>query len=1646
MNSELLDLNNVSGTYSKDYREKVFLDRGNIYDLIIDQFEETNIVLVCGEEETGKTSVMKDFCEKNPDNSISLFLNFSSILNYDLDTLNKDICNQINYFISSRELTSEELYQKNLSSLLFDLTREIKKKNKAKKVYFVIDGLEYGFENDSSVSEEILTSLYQLNNKNFNFLISDNSKLDIANLLKDKKLEFREVRLPGFTFEELKTIFNGYNIHSDDIEDIRKISKGKPGIINQFLRSLDQNKSIEDLTNDLTKVPDFFSLDWKKIESDDLIKQILSVIIFDRRKHDANSISTLLKCEFSTIQNKINEYNNLFVVKENIIEIYSRYFFKFLSEKLINNKKEILNIIIDSILESNDTEEKIKLLPEYYAESNNNIELLNILDSEEQFSLVQKTQSMALISKLTNLGIVAAEKIGDHPKQLRFSLQNSLILENYNSRLSKSEIEALVSLEQFEKVKLLASRSNLLEDRLHILALIAKHKSEMGFIVEEEIQDEIKRIYNELDITNLKEKAIEIATCLIYTNIDLAIDLIEKSVGVRKNENALDLAIAKVSITAFRDESTQNENIFEKIKDTVKDQDIKSFFNEFSVFMKNQTAEEVLSEIDIFESVSDRITMLSNWCMNSKKRNNASLVVKKAFELINLTSNYSPNAGTYQKLSTQLKYIEDSKEFEDLIWLFDSQDENIEKSGPRIEYVKMKLNIIKGLFQIKESKVKEKIEELYLYIDSLENLSTKTESLSLIYSTIIEYDKGKELEKKDSLHSLFKEDLEKSIQIILKDCSNHYEELKKIVFILSDTEPSYIMDLIENVNIISSRERLYYEFIKSLSLKNRALDLKKEIVYAFSKIKYDNDLFSDGYLRLITNASEELKNYKHSEIKDVIELYLNIEEIEVKCEAVCKLYEIYFETDENFEKKLKDDLIFYWNSIDIGWRKVDIGFKIATLVSKKSIVFAREFIEMVENYRSELKFYDTNFSSSYIHLLQLMIRSYSGLIKMNKDIKKDLQMFSGLIDVIPSQGEKAILWSNIALEYFNNDKIKQAEDIVFEHVLSNVKKIAEEDKRYKDHVISIIAPSVYRTRSSTFFELIEDINYDFKEIAVENACKYIFTKNSPFEPNDRTESKGYFLSYKELLDICELINKLNVDNSLFLKIIDITESLRNKDTKSKLTNQQISDIKGRLERIVEEGFPKKDYIIHSGYSVVSKSYLFKIGDIKAKGNEWDSIISEAKNIPNKSDKIFTNVIIAKNLPAKQNDKLDRLINDIEKEIRTLPTDLEKISKFEHFAQELSGVSIEKSKKSLKDAMDLTLDGQNEESDRYINKRKNLIDLSYKINSEFAESMVSITDDDPVKKVIKAEMKEELLIHDLKHEMINSTDVLNLKVPYHQYSETSWRLLAALNGKRILPLPIKQSLYYLEAASNLSLSNSYPIYSWILENAKYKNIQQNEDLLIRSGFNNMIMLSKFMLELNSQNNISFEKFNDFYDRTSESSVLITPGEKKLAEDYLINWIKEKNLVNRIFICDPYFTLEELDYIQLLKSVNDDLSFTVITSRQAHDSKGIKGDLSALYDAYWKNNISDQEPPDIKVIVIGTSTHGLTPIHDRWILTDTNEGLRLGTSLNSLGVSKESEISVLDEGSGLIVREVLNKYINEDEKEFKGEKLKYNTFSM
>jgi hypothetical protein len=142
-----------------------------------------------------------------------------------------------------------------------------------------------------------------------------------------------------------------------------------------------------------------------------------------------------------------------------------------------------------------------------------------------------------------------------------------------------------------------------------------------------------------------------------------------------------------------------------------------------------------------------------------------------------------------------------------------------------------------------------------------------------------------------------------------------------------------------------------------------------------------------------------------------------------------------------------------------------------------------------------------------------------------------------------------------------------------------------------------------------------------------------------------------------------------------------------------------------------------------------------------------------------------------------------------------------------------------------------------------------------------------------------------------------------------------------------------------------------------------------------------------------------------------------------------------------ICDPFFCLPDLEVLKFVKELRPNCNVQILTSRKEQEKANVERPYEESYKKHLRLHVLSDAPPPSEVVIVGVGPSGDSPIHDRWWLTE-GSGLRMGTSFNSLGVSKESEVSIIAESEAEVLESRVDEYLVRRRREFRNQTIGYN----
>jgi hypothetical protein len=1653
----IMDLTVVCQRFPKPPQPEI--NRDNILEAIDTIFEgETRIVIIEGLEGIGKTNTLAQFARKHPHNAFSLFVSYTSRWAYDPRILRLDLYNQINWVLNKEEtLAAENIEEGLLLSRFYELNRYAR--NKRQIFYFILDGLDE-IPKEDIITRDLILNLLPFGGEYFRFLLAgDYNQLHMA---LPPKIASKPYQLAPFTLDDTAKYLHDLVNDRSDIEEIHQLCSRIPGYLASVRRLLASGVDVKKIIDgDLSEPLEIFELEWREVDTtDEELLDILALLAHDRKKHSIDDVVRLLNISAERVNAILQSLGFVKVDPERgDVGFVSEAFRKFAAIQIRHLGDKINSILIEDLLEDPDSETALTYLPTYLEQAGRFEDILTYLSPEHFTQMLESSQSLSPVQQKADLGVRVAKRLGRNWDLIRLSMQKSALINLGGAKSRVAEIEARVALNDYESALTLAQSAVLKEDRLHLLAIVARKRREQSLPIDQELSTQIRQLYSQIDHKSLKGQATEIASELMYSDPKIAIELVEKATDTDSGENALDWALAKLSLAGFAANTTQlsstdaentegNENVTSKIKDPR----ARRFTATAALLFKEYTAKEVIAEVEKLESTTDRLYILRKWAMNNRERSDAADVVDYALKLAIKTTPFTFNASVLRELAAPLPFILDENNARHLVGTFDSQQGTIETLGPTEDFIRLQLLLARAESRYDSDAARNRVGDVYLKVSYIDELDLKAVCLARLVSSLSNIDPDLKFEAEDSekIHSAAKEEFKASIEQLLRGTAEHYEATRRAIRALAKFKHDMAFELVKSLNTQYRRDIALVDLFKSavqIPIDQINLGFLETALDEFA----DPDLRDESHLAVIERLAGEPEKLKLvvSNALPFFDRIRNIRIVDERARACCLSYALLMKSDPVQHAGLAAHLLSLmdeaWQLIDVGWERVEAGFKIAEALASYSIEKSRAYIELTEKFRDEIAMDTESTGTAYLGCLRLAIRAFSGLLPKNLDTQEDLERLTNLINVLPANGERAAAWAEMSIRSYLSGRADLCKRLVNERVLPLWQSISENDSASRARCLIVISPALYFAHPQTCLENIAKLLPLERDEAYWEVCNVILRKRPADEPYDAIPGRGYDISFTDIVDICGLLELMETDSSIYHFIKGISDTVVSPEYKNSFSRPQKASIVERLNKIISSKLPMAQNIKHEGYKIVSEARVARIqlAIHQVRQNVWDDLASAARNIPNLADRGHVLSIIAAAMPSNLLAKRIQILEEAKELINQIPAVFDRVEHYESFASLSADISLTLSKSCIAEAMNSALQGDDPSLQRL---QKRLIDLAFRIDPNLASTVAALADNDPAKVSSSKNLNNQLDILKLKKKMIDEspTGVELSTAEKPNAPQAAWRNLGGLNTTRVAPLHFDHTIEWIELSSGLPLEKAYPIWAWVIENAvrRYSKTDAAKTHL-RPIFEATLQGGAMCEKIAARSSTMIKRTTTMITTSSKvQSTLIRAGEREKALEFLTDWFAN-GVHEYLKICDPYFGLDDLPLLQLLKSANPTCRVQILTSKE-HNKK-VPQPQDEAYLAHWRLKVSDQDPPETEIVIAGIEESGKSPIHDRWWLT-SGGGVRVGTSYNSLGLTRDSEISILSPEEAEMREIEVDQCLRRVKREHEGKKVQYSLFTL
>jgi hypothetical protein len=248
--------------------------------------------------------------------------------------------------------------------------------------------------------------------------------------------------------------------------------------------------------------------------------------------------------------------------------------------------------------------------------------------------------------------------------------------------------------------------------------------------------------------------------------------------------------------------------------------------------------------------------------------------------------------------------------------------------------------------------------------------------------------------------------------------------------------------------------------------------------------------------------------------------------------------------------------------------------------------------------------------------------------------------------------------------------------------------------------------------------------------------------------------------------------------------------------------------------------------------------------------------------------------------------------------------------------------------------------------------------------------------------------------------------------------------------------------YTQLAGEYPLSEGYPIMCWVIQNSVLRFRGKDQEVSQLGPILDAALLSAGLArQLAARTVAQYRSARDEVRiKESKELIVVRPGERERGLNFIREWVRSQ-APDYLKICDPFFSLPDLEILKLIKDIRPECEVKILTSRKEQIRRAVETPYENAFRQHLRLHVLVDDPPSTEIVIAGVASTDDSPIHDRWWLTDSS-GLRIGTSFNSLGLSKESEVSIIAESEAAVLESRVDEYLIGRRREFKNERVTYN----
>ncbi len=491
----------------------------------------------------------------------------ASQLGFDSDAILFDLCSQLTLITSGLPL--HESVAPDLQMCKELMNRLQRHANRSQKIfYFVLDGLFDVSDSDADFRDTIVEVL-PIGAPRMRFLISS------KDIQSSPRAKVRAVTLTPFSLEETTRVMHDVVTDPDELRLAHQItSAGNPSQLADLRRMILAGRQTGDILNDTSVKTSYYGFAWRSSAAGGKdVQRFLAVLAFDERPLTISDMSRIIETSETDVSRIAESCNFVRFDSVGLLEFSSSHYKGYVRDKLAALRVETNRVILADLYMEPTNKEALIQIPDLLQRLGEFEALISYLSPENFDAMVEKLSALGPVRVKAKQGVEAASRSERAAALLQFAMQRSIFLATDSAEVWRAEIQARVALGQLEAARSIAHCSALREERLLILAAVAKAVRARGDEPPADLIDEIRRAHAQVDFQSGAIDVLAIAAELVYSTPQLAMDTLEQAEPLANGENSLDWAYAAISLHALSAEIEvkQSREAFDTLQSRIKD-------------------------------------------------------------------------------------------------------------------------------------------------------------------------------------------------------------------------------------------------------------------------------------------------------------------------------------------------------------------------------------------------------------------------------------------------------------------------------------------------------------------------------------------------------------------------------------------------------------------------------------------------------------------------------------------------------------------------------------------------------------------------------------------------------------------------------------------------------------------------------------------------------------------------------------------------------------------------------------------------------------------------------------------------------------------------------------------------------------------